>query len=260
MGRVGFQVFSGTVYQVGYNGSVIKFLVLYNISGNHCVGFPIYDTSITNSVEIKSIKKYVIVEELMDIQRNNFKNPLYISGEPMQITIGEMSFLNKETKKMLIKKIDSNTSYKVQDDISCLKWDVKKIELNKQADPVVKYNRLQIVWIDFGYNVGSELRKLRPAILWKASGDKKVWNVIPLSTKCSNDNYYFHYDITSVHDCSAKIESMTTFSSKRIVSPYYEKSKQAYISKTDEEKIISIIKAYYTYDQVELNKLNASVK
>lgn len=106
-------------------------------------------------------------------------------------------------------------------------------------------------WVEFGQNIGSELRKLRPAILWRSSSDKKMWTVIPLSSKCHNDKYYFHYDLESLPYSTAKIESIANFSSKRIREPYFYNKKIARISNRDYNNILLAIKQYYTFQSNE---------
>lgn len=249
------QIYFETVYHATVSATSLKILILYNISSNHYVGFPIYDANINGAICLKSIQKYIKIEEIMDISKKSIKRPVYAKGQPLRITTGERLFLNKEVKKYFLQKIDSNLNYKIQDDISCIKWDSKKIELNKNCNQLPIYNQNQIVWIDFGFNVGSELRKLRPAILWRASSDKKMWTVIPLSTKCLQDGYYFHYDLTSLNDCTAKIESLANFSAKRIVEPYYNRGKTAYLNNSDYEKIKKILKEYYAFEHVVVQQI-----
>ena len=120
------QIYFETVYHANVNGIPLKVLILYNISGNHYVGFPIYDQSVDNSICLKSIQKYVKIEEIMDISRKSIKSPVYAKGQSLRITVGERLFLNKEVKKHFLKKIDKNLDHRVQDDISCIKWDSKK--------------------------------------------------------------------------------------------------------------------------------------
>lgn len=98
-----------------------------------------------------------------------------------------------------------------------------------------------------GYNVGSELRKLRPAILWRATKDKKIWTMIPLTTKKRKDNYYFHYDLECLSEGSVKIENLMNYSVKRIIAPYYSKHRLAIITQNDYKNIAKIIEKYYLF-------------
>jgi len=148
---------------------------------------------------------------------------------------------------MIILYLSSNISYNV-DDISYLKWCMDKYLLNRKEKNEIKYHQNGIYWVNLGYNVGSELRKIRPAILWRSTSDKKIWTIIPLTTKDLNDKYYFHYDLNNKCLYSAKIESISNISYKRIIEPYFLKDKVCFIDKIDVETIKKIIKKYYTFE------------
>lgn len=75
-----------------------------------------------------------------------------------------------------------------------------------------------------------------------------MWTIIPMSTKCNKDSYYFHYDLDIG---TAKIESMINFSYKRITEPFYLNNKIYYINKKQIDEISDIIRKYYTYNFVE---------
>ncbi len=236
------------IYSMLYNGDLIKGLVLYNISSNHYVVVQIFDEEKTDSIYLKSIDKYILFNQVLDVARKEVNSAIYSKGSVLRINNRDRKIIINGLKKMFIKNISNLTNPFIPDDLNCLKWFNKELVLNKEQDHISElYRQRQVCWVDFGTNVGSELRKLRPAILWRSSKDKKIWTVIPLSTKCKQDNYYFHYDLNSVNDCSAKIESMMNFSYKRIVSPYYNKNVLAYINIDDYQNIRAIIKKYYTF-------------
>lgn len=106
--------------------------------------------------------------------------------------------------------------------------------------------------VDLGYNIGNELRKLRPAILWRSSSNKKMWTIIPLTSKHKDDNYYFHYDLESENLGTARIENLINISSNRIKEPYFIKNKIATITKKDNDTILKIIKKYYAFEEVNV--------
>lgn len=137
--------------------------------------------------------------------------------------------------------------YKNIENIKYLKWCYDKLLLETKNINVYNLKSGCICWIDFGQNIGSELRKLRPAILWRSSSDKKMWTVIPLSSNCYDDKYYFHCDINSLPCSTAKIESMSNLSYKRIREPFFHNKKIAHLSKYDYDNIILSLKKYYTF-------------
>lgn len=55
-------------------------LILYDISKNHYVGLPVYNEEQENSIFIKSINKYVVLDEITDYNRTNIKRCIYTLG------------------------------------------------------------------------------------------------------------------------------------------------------------------------------------
>lgn len=148
----------------------------------------------------------------------------------------------------MIAKLYKNIHYQNIENIKYIKWCYDKLLLNSRNINLIALKIGSIYWIDFGQNVGSELRKLRPAILWRSSSDKKMWTVIPLSSKCHNDKYYFHYDLTCLPYSTAKLESLANFSYKRIREPFFYKNQIVHLSQNDYNAILLALKKYYTFD------------
>ena len=113
------------------------------------------------------------------------------------------------------------------DGINYIKWCRDKYFIKQKDVEEDKLIQNAIYWVDFGIGVGSELRKIRPAILWRPISDKKLWTMIPLTTKRRFDIYDFHYDRECLAEGTAKIENMMNLSSKRILAPYFAKDKPA---------------------------------
>ena len=231
------------------NSQKKKIIVLYNLSANHYVCLIVTDDAKINSEYISSIDKFANFSEVIDVARKEIVAPIYSKGAILTIDTPTRYFITKHIKKAFINNIWNNTNHRVPSDLSFLKWTVKKLELNLNNNSVdiSRLKAFQICWLDFGVNVGSELRKIRPSILWRSSKDKKMWTVIPLSTKCKQDSYYFHYDMTSIPDSSAKIESLCNLSVNRIIEPYYYNNKIAYLNEKDKEELIKIIGKYYLF-------------
>lgn len=221
-------------------------LIIYDISSNHYVGVPIYSKENGNTIYLKSINKYANITAIKDYNRSNMSRCIYEKGKPLRITNKEYNNLLVECKDSLIEFLNDNIRSDV-DGIAYLKWCRDKHIINMEEIKLEKLKQNGIYWVNMGYNVGSELRKLRPAILWRPTADKKIWTMIPLTTKKRNDNYYFHYDLECLKEGSAKIENMMNYSYKRIVVPYYSKHKLAIITKNDYDNIIKIIEKYYLF-------------
>ena len=237
------------IYEVSLNETKQWVLILYDISQNHYVGIPVYNENKDNSVYLKSINKYAILSEIDDYNRTSIKGCIYIRGKTLKIT-------NKEFDKILLKSKDNFLSYVKNntnnnpDGISYNKWCKDKLELINKDCEITNLKVGAICWVDLGYNIGNELRKLRPAILWRSSSNKKMWTAIPLTSKHKDDNYYFHYDLKDKKLGTARIENLINISANRIKEPYFVKNKIATITKKDNDEIIKIIKKYYAFEEI----------
>jgi mRNA-degrading endonuclease toxin of MazEF toxin-antitoxin module len=234
------------IYETIENNTKEWILIIYDISANHYVGIPVYSKSSNNTIYIKSIDKYVFPYLIKDYNRSNMTRSIYKKGKPLTITEKEYNELLIKCKDSLIEYLNINVKNNV-DGISYLKWCRDKHIINSKDIKPDKIKQNGIYWINMGYNVGSELRKLRPAILWRPTGDKKTWTMIPLTTKKRNDNYYFHYDLECLNEGSAKLENMMNYSYKRIIAPYFSKHKLAILTINDYENIKKIIEKYYLF-------------
>jgi len=105
--------------------------------------------------------------------------------------------------------------------------------LDKNNEIVVK-NKC-IYWIEFGHNIGCELRKERPAIIWKKFKHDNRYFVIPLTSKVKNKNSYI--EISSLNKF-ASLEHMKLVSVKRIRRPFFDESKS--IKKLNKTEIAAL--------------------
>lgn len=239
------------IYEFNLNKNKQWILILYDISQNHYVGVPVYNEEKENSIYLKSINKYLVLEEISDYNRSNIKRCVYIKGKPIKITNKEFDNILIKSKTNFLNYVKDNTNNE-PDGISYNKWCKDKLELiNKGNIAIINLKVGAICWIDLGYNIGNELRKLRPAILWRSSSNKKMWTVIPLTSKYKEDNYYFHYDLLNSKLGTARIENLINISSNRIREPYYINNKIATITKKDNDAILKIIKKYYAFEEIK---------
>lgn len=234
------------IYETNELGEKQWILILYDISANHYVGVPIYSNAKEGCIFLNSINKYVDITKISDYNRSKMIRCIYIQGKPLKVSNKDFDIVLDASKDALIKYLD-NTILPDIDGINYLKWCKDKINLNLRDIETKNLKQNGIYWVNMGNNIGSELRKLRPAILWRATGDKKTWTMIPLTTKKRNDDYYFHYDLECLSEGSAKIENMMNYSYKRILAPYFSKNKLAILTKKDYEEICKIISKYYLF-------------
>ena len=243
------------VYEVDLNETKQWILILYNISQNHYVGIPIYNENKKNDFYLNSINKYIILSEIKDYNRTNIKRCIYIKGKPLKITNKEFDEILLKSKDTFLEFVKNNTNNNPEG-IAYSKWCKDKLELINKKSNIINLNIGAICWVDLGYNIGNELRKLRPAILWRSSSNKKMWTVLPITSKHKNDNYYFHYDLKDKNIGTVRIENLINISINRIKEPYFIKNKIATITKKDNDEILKIIKKYYAFEESSNNKSN----
>lgn len=153
------------IYEYDLNNNKQWILILYNISQNHYVGIPVYNKKEENSIYLKSINKYIVLDEINDYNRSNIKRCIYIKGKPIKITNKEFDNILLKSKINFLNYVKDNTNND-PDGISYNKWCKDKLKLiNKSDDNIVNLKVGAIYRIDLGYNIGSELRKFKPAIL-----------------------------------------------------------------------------------------------
>lgn len=112
-----------------------------------------------------------------NITEKTLSGLVYIKGKFLKVNNKEFYNILKILKEALILKIDNEIDYKNIEDLKYLKWCYDKLLLDTTNKSVSHLKSGSICWVDFGQNIGSELRKLRPAILWCSSSDKKMWTV-----------------------------------------------------------------------------------
>lgn len=241
------EISSKRIYEVKVNTESFWILILYDISKYHFVGLKVLSGPNKNTVRLDSIDKYVDLYGIKEYKYSMIKKPVYVKGKVLEINDVELSILFQRCKESIINYLKYNASANT-DGVTYLKWCKDKFILNTNEKGFSKeLKQHAIYWINMGYGVGSEIRKIRPAILWRKSANGQMLTVIPLTSKNHDDSYYFHYDIESCADCTAKIEYMQNLSYKRILSPYYKDNKLCFITKDDKNNIINIIERYYLF-------------
>lgn len=243
------------IYEYNLNDNKQWILILYDISKNHYVGMPVHNYEKKSSIYLKSINKYVVLEEITDYNRSNIKNCAYIKGKSIKITDKEFEDILLKSKISFLNYVRYNTNNDL-DGISYSKWCKDKLQIINKNDPDIDSLKVGATyWVNLGYNIGSELRKLRPAILSRSTSNKRMWTVLPLTSKHKNDNYYFYYDLLNKKLGTVRIENLINISSNRIKEPYYINNKISIITKKDNDAILKIIKRYYAFEETrEINK------
>ena len=136
----------------------------------------------------------------------------------------------KETENLL-KNINNS------DAIHFSEWTKEKANLryNGKLPKFPIYNNF-IYWCNLGINIGSEQNKLRPVLILKTSKNSPICTILPLTTKRSEDNFWFHIDLEEI-DSTVLVEQLKVVSKK--------KGKLVTISQNDWDKINSQLESLY---------------
>ena len=144
----------------------------------------------------------------------------------------------KETENLL-KNINNS------DAIHFSEWTKEKANLryNGKLPKFPIYNNF-IYWCNLGINIGSEQNKLRPVLILKTSKNSPICTILPLTTKRSEDNFWFHIDLEEI-DSTVLVEQLKVVSKIRITDPYRKKGKLVTILQNDWDKINSQLESLY---------------
>lgn len=247
------------IYETSINDEKQWILILYDISQNHYVGVPVYSDKQKDSIYLKSINKYIVLDQISDYNLTNIKRCIYIKGKPLKVSSKEFDNILLKSKNSFLNYVKDNTNNN-PDGISYSKWCKDKLQLINKDSITTNLKVGAICWVDLGYNVGNELRKLRPAVLWRSSSNKMMWTVIPLTSKRKGDNYYFHYDLINQKIGTVRVENLINISVNRIREPYFINNKIATITKKDNDEILKIIKKYYAFEDSKNTYKNKKIK
>ena len=66
-------IYSQNIYEVIENGNRKHILIIYNISENHYVGLTVHSTELDNLTYIKSIDRFIDINDLQEYSKRNIK-------------------------------------------------------------------------------------------------------------------------------------------------------------------------------------------
>ncbi len=67
------EIYSQNVYEIIENNTKKYVLIIYNISQNHYVGIPVYNSDSNNLTYIPSISKFIDIDDIQEYSRKNIK-------------------------------------------------------------------------------------------------------------------------------------------------------------------------------------------
>ncbi len=230
--------------------------------------------------KVDTTREYIVInndtemvmfaDKILYINPDDIVSPLYIKGKIVSITALEFHellkklciiVLNKYSEK-IVELIDNNydpINDKILDVsfsekiLRFIIWNDKKKDLKfsnrKGLMNIFKYN---VYWAYMGCNIGSEMDKLRPVLIWKEHVNKfnpneNSYYVFPISSKIPKKKYYYNIEIDVCgHKNMIKINDGKRISTKRIIRPLKISKNTTYcISDRTIDEIKNAIKMYF---------------
>lgn len=273
MARKKFQLYHGSVYEY-LDSNSDKQLCLYmcdcNLTNSICI-IPIKDPKDGDMfIEVEPLHKVAYYREYCEIDRKTITNPLYIKGKKMKVPYSIYLQLSNLIMECLLAKtactyqtLNSNRATNLtkenyiltEDYYKYLTWFDYKTKLNFQThlnnQPAILKGG--VYYVELGQNIGSELNKLRPALIYKKNVSKDNPNnssyiVLPLSSKAKNSRYQHNWPVSINNRVNyIRVNDMIRISIKRIKYPLLDKStnRPIVLSADDMEEVRKKVKEYF---------------
>jgi len=213
-------------------------------------------------LKLRVTNQYANLQDYKEININNATSPLYIDGEVAKVPSSDLLKIQKYVVDDIMHRINVDADSNIQSlDVfqsiyQFLKWKHQKLLLN--IKPYIKKTNVYengIYWASLGTNVGSELNKNRPVLVWKkrCSGKDEAnysYIVIPITTKHKNKKYYMNVpiDINGL-ECHLRIEDMRRINIRRFTRPILDNGKNLiFISADKRKEIQDAIQKFYIFE------------
>ena len=267
----------GNIYkyrEINGNVEIAIYMCETNLSKKICI-IPLKD-SIKSKLEfsIKGMNKKAFPYEAKEINKSSIISVLMLKGKIAKVDYEEYVqlstiLLNKLSNKIQI-TYDSlnqqrlnNLSKKdyalTEDYYKYITWFEHKTNLEfnrniKRNPGIFKYG---IYYAEIGENIGSELHKLRPVLIFKKCVSKSNPNdssfiVLPITSKISSSKYAFNTEINVNGQKNwVKINDIRRISLKRIVGPLYRSGTNSTIvlSRDEIENVNNNFKKYFINEE-----------
>lgn len=228
---------------------------------NKILIIPLTESSGENTYKLSVTKQYAALNNYKEINSAMIVSPLYLNSQLVKVPDTDLEVIHQFILNDIMSQILSdankyNTSTGLFESIyQFLKWKHQKLRLN-----VTSYKRKTTVyenglyWASLGVNVGSELNKSRPVLIWKkrCSGNNEEnfsYIVIPITSKDKSKKYYMNVPIDiNGRQCYLRIEDMRRINIKRLSRPILDDNKKIiFINDDKRSEIIEAIKRFYIF-------------
>jgi len=223
---------------------------------------PLTDDTSGNVYKLSVTRQYADLDQYKEINKENIISALFLNSKPVQIPKSDMKYIQEYIIKHYMNKICSNAVSSNISDIlfeliyQFLSWKHQKFLLNFQ--PYKRSTTIYengIYWASLGVNVGSELNKNRPVLIWKKrcnGADEKDYSyiVIPITSKKKRKHYYMNVPIDiNGNQSYLRIEDMRRINIKRITRPILTSEKKLiFIDDNKRKEVIEAIQKFYIFE------------
>lgn len=212
-----------------------------------------YDSLNNNYIKIENLNKVLYLDRYRVLRSSRIKSPLYLKGKEFpEINSNIFNELSKRICKLLLVQYEELTNKYLNENfnndtnelenimmpekmIKLLTWNIKKLELKFKMSvknlSIMKYN---VYFAYLGTNIGAEIEKLRPVVVWKMhensqNANANIYYVFPISSKVPKKDYYYNikYSIENEQNI-IKINCGQLISIKRFVKPYTNDNGKTY--------------------------------
>lgn len=165
---------------------------------------PLTEDSSGNVYKLSVTRQYADLDHYKEISKNTIVSALFLNSKPVKVPDSDLKYIQKYIITSYMDKISnnalaSNLSITLFESIyQFLSWKYQKFLLNFQpySHKTTVYEN-GIYWASLGVNVGSELNKNRPVLIWKKrcnGADEKDYSyiVIPITSKEKRKQYYMN--------------------------------------------------------------------
>lgn len=223
---------------------------------------PLTGDSSGNVYKLSVTRQYADLDYYKEISKENIVATLFLNSKPVQVPESDLKFIQEYIIKNYMDKICNNainssiSTTLVESIYQFISWKQTKFFMNFQA-----YSRKTTVyengiyWASLGVNVGSELNKNRPVLIWKkrcngAYEKDYSYIVIPVTSKEKRKHYYMNVPI-SINGTQSylRIEDMRRINIKRITRPILDdKNKLIFIDEDKRREIMEAIQKFYIFE------------
>lgn len=229
---------------------------------NRILIVPLSEAQEENHLKLSVTNQYADMNNYKEILTDNIVSALYLKSNPVKIPENDIIAIQHYIFDDLFKKIsydahsNNKSLYLFESIYQFLQWKWQKLLFNTlpyQRKTSVYENSLY--WAAMGINVGSELNKNRPVLIWKkrcSGGSESNYSyiVIPITSKQKNQKYYMNVPIDiNGRSCYLRIEDMRRINIKRISRPILNNdNKFIFIDSDKRQEIMEAIKNFYIFE------------